>query len=402
MKNLLKTILFLIFIVACLLIYQKYNQINDEKFLNGIKSHYNTYVITEKLSNLYNENKEVIGKVGNNVNLELVQTEITKDTKYFKIKDLNYYIDYRAVKPSIEFINDTRYKKYIVFNENVVTNEITNFYNDLGLDYTINSSLSLPIIIKDNDKYYVEYNNQLLYVNKDDVEEIIEVDNTIEATRKDIRTLAYHFVFKEGDECTNDYICHPEDQFISHMKYLSENKYFTLTMKELELFLDNKIRIPQKSIAITLDDGHLAKNAIEILDKYQINATYFLVTSWIDINEFKTNYVEFASHTDNMHNNYKCPGGNQGGQILCEDREVIIQDLKISREKLNNTEVFCFPFYDYNDYSINILKEVGFKMAFIGASNTEGLANHLTDKFKIPRMTLSAYTTMEDFISLLK
>ena len=39
------------------------------------------------------------------------------------------------------------------------------------------------------------------------------------------------------------------------MKYLHENDYLTLTLEEVEMFLDKKIRIPMKTVAVTLDDG---------------------------------------------------------------------------------------------------------------------------------------------------
>ena len=43
---------------------------------------------------------------------------------------------------------------------------------------SLKEEFSLPIIIKDTDKYGVEYNNRLLYVNKDDIKEIIDNHNT--------------------------------------------------------------------------------------------------------------------------------------------------------------------------------------------------------------------------------
>ena len=113
----------------------------------------------------------------------------------------------------------------------------------------------------------MEIFNQLLYVKKEDVEKVVENSNTVEKTRDNIRTLAYHFVYKDGEECTNSLICHPEEQFISHMKYLNENDYFTLTMNDLNLFLDGKIQIPEKSVVITLDDVYLAPNAIKVLEE---------------------------------------------------------------------------------------------------------------------------------------
>ncbi len=44
---------------------------------------------------------------------------------------------------------DNRYKNYIVFNENIVTNDSTSFYDENdNLLYTFNKSYDLPIIIK--------------------------------------------------------------------------------------------------------------------------------------------------------------------------------------------------------------------------------------------------------------
>lgn len=409
MKKIGVFLIFMLFLFSCIYIYDSYkNDIREEKInkIEDIKKYHNEYVITDNVSkiyelvdNVYNE----IGTINSNVELKLSDIVIDENTKYFHVENLDYYIAYSDVKP-IESLSEVsnHYKNYVVFNENIVTKEVTNFYNENGLVYTINQSFNLPIIIKDDDCYYVEIYDEFLYVKKEDVEKVVENSNTNVETRDDIRTFAYHFVYKPGDNCTNSYICHPEEQFISHMKYLNENDYFTLTMNDLKLFLEGKIRIPKKSTVITFDDGHLAKNAIEIMEQYQINGTYFVVSSWVNIDDLQSDYVELHSHTNNMHNAYKCPGGQQGGQILCENRDLIVADLKESREKLNGAIAFAYPFYDYNDYVISILKEVGFELAFIGADTTFGYANQNTDLLKIPRLTLSSQTTMDEFISYLK
>lgn len=407
MKKLL--VLFVLFMTASMLIHNSYKEdIKNKKndMIDDIKIHYNQYVKTNKDSKLYeflNGEYKEIGTVKQNVELMLSEMTIDENTKYFHIEKLNYYIDYSSVNPIHEITKNSKsYKNYIVFNENIITKEITNFYDETGHLYTINKSFNLPIIIKEDDSYYVEYLDKLVYVKKEDIEKIVENNNTSEKTRNNIRTLAYHFIYKEGDECTNSYICHPESQFISHMKYINEHNYFTLTMNDLKLFLQGKIQIPEKSIVITLDDAHLAKNAIDIMNEYKVNGTYFLVTSWADIEQLKSEYVELHSHTNNMHNAYRCPGGKQGSQILCEEKSKIIEDLNISREKLNNPIAFAYPFYDYNDYVISILKEVGFEMAFVDEAYVFGLADKNTDLYKIPRLTILSTTTMDQFINYLK
>lgn len=407
---------FLYFIIIAVLLFGSYFWYVDNrqniKIEEDIYSHYNKYVKTNKDAKLYefsNNNYFEIGLITENNELELEEIlEYNDDNIYFKILNLDYYIKYTDVE-KIEKLskNNSHYKNYVLFNENIITNDETNFYNADGLVYKIKKNFDLPIIIKDDDKYYVEYNNRLLYVKKEEIKYIEKRENTTLKTKESIRPFAYHFVYKENDECTNDYICHPYSQFDEHIKYLSDNDYFSLNCNDLMLFLEGKIRIPEKSVMITLDDGHLAKNAIEILDKYQIRATYFVITSWYDPTTLESEYVELQSHTHNMHNNYKCNGGNQGGQLLCEKEDLILNDINVSIEKLNNAFAIAYPFYDYNQRLIDILKNTNIKMGFIGVENmaginTNGIAYPGINLYEIPRLTLSAYTTLDEFISYLK
>ncbi|MDD2391958.1 MAG: hypothetical protein PHU94_03380, partial [Bacilli bacterium] len=99
------------------------------KTIETIKSHYNKYVETNKESIIYDDYNQKVGKIGANVQIDLEDIEIDENTKYFKISNLNYNIKYEDVKPSVDAIIDTRYKKYVVFNENIVTKDVTNFYN---------------------------------------------------------------------------------------------------------------------------------------------------------------------------------------------------------------------------------------------------------------------------------
>ena len=145
----------------------------------------------------------------------------------------------------------------------------------------------------------------------------------------------------------------------------------------------------------------MAERGIEVLDKYQLNATVFLITSSYKKEDYLNSpYIEFHSHGDNLHNQGICPGG-QGGAIKCQSREILLEDLAKSREKLNNTTVFCYPFYEYNDYSISVLKEAGFTMAFAG--NIKG--GYVTvgmDKMQIPRYTITRGESVNSLARVIK
>ena len=130
--------------------------------------------------------------------------------------------------------------------------------------------------------------------------------------------------------------------------------------------------------------------------------TYFIITGRYEVPKVETTYMNLESHTDNMHNNWKCPGGNQGGQLLCEDENKILQDLKLSQEKLGGSTAFAYPFFDFNDRAIKLLKEAGFTMAFIGQYDSDGYSTQKTDKMKLRRKTIFATDTLNTFISYLK
>lgn len=367
-----------------------------------IEKHYNEFVKTNKEAILYNEKEEEIGKIGKDVELTLNNINIDKNTKYFSIKDLEgYYIKYEDVDKIDKLTDiDQRYKEYIPFNQNIVTNDTTNFYDENdNLIYSLKKELSLPIIIKEDDKYGVEYNNRLLYVKTEDVKEVVDNHNTDKTNSTGVAVLNYHAFYDENDaearaNC-NTSICHSRKQFKSQLDLIKEKGMLTLKMKEVEMYIDGKIRLP-KSVLITIDDGGRTKDGIDLLTEYKMYATIFLVTAWFDPKDYyKTEYIELHSHSDHMHETGDCPTG-QGGGIQCLDEKTIQEDLKKSREKLNNTTYFCYPFYEYNEYSIKMLKEAGFTMAFIGESTrSDNLVHVGSDKFRLRRFVIADITTIE-------
>lgn len=375
--------------------------------LEDIKNHYNKFVKSNLETDLYIlENSEYIkaGKIGSDVELTLKDIDITSDTDYFLIDNFaeEYYIKYDSVEPITELsiVND-RYKSYIPFNQNIVTKGKTVFYKDDNLVYEFNNSINLPIIMKDGNKIYVEYQNQLLYVLDTEIDSITENVNSDKEKATEIATIVYHFIYNPEIEECNQIICHPIEQVQSHIDYLKSENYFTPTMKEFEMFIDGKIQLPKNSVVITVDDGWFGDNARDIFTSNHINATIFLITSAYGANYYKTDYLETHSHGDDLHTQGVCPTG-QGGAIQCVNRESLLEDLRLSREKTYNSTVFCYPFYEYNDYSIGILKEAGFTMAFGGTYAGGNLKMPVGgDKYQIPRFTLSNTTTINDLKEIL-
>ena len=358
--------------------------IKDEDILIKIKSNYGSAVKTTKDTKLYiNDNGKYkdVGNINKDNILELESIDnINLDNKYFKLLANDYYVSYKDVEPTDESINK-RYLNYIEFPIEVTTKESVVYYDEnFNEVFTINIPTTSKVIVNLNDYYGISLLSRLVYVKKEDISNIVEVDSS-EEIAESIPAILYHFIYLEGDTNCNDIICHSEEQIDSHFKFIADNNVFTLNTSEVLSFIKGEINLPKKSILITIDDGARAENFIPFLEKYGLNATLFLVSSWYPVSKFSSPYLEIASHTHNMHTTGVCPTG-QGGGINCLPESEILNDLKLSRETLNNTKAFCFPFYEYSDYSINLVKEAGFEMAFIGGSTKikKGI-----DPYKIPR-----------------
>ena len=87
---------------------------------------------------------------------------------------------------------------------------------------------------------------------------------------------------------------------------------------------------------------------------------------------------------------------------MCQENEnTILKDLALSQEKLGGKDkvfAFAYPFYDYNDRAIKLLKKQGFRLGFIGLGGTDGYTTQGTDKMKIRRRTVWGNHSLNDFI----
>lgn len=383
---------------------------NNQERKENILSHYSSNILVEKNTKLYikeNNNYTVAGLVTSPQVLKLKPLKITTNTIYFPLETMQgYYINYNDAKQTTQkLINEeTRYKNYIPFNETAVIKENTTYYDEDIPLYKLKKSYKLQIIKKENNAYYVELNNKLLKILKEDVKEVIKENNQNIPIASKVRVIAFHSFYDENEEsekwCRNS-ICHNIKDFEEQIKYLKDNNYFTLTTNELEHFIDGNINLPLNSVMITIDDGLMVDRAIKVLDNNKLNATIFLITSSYKPEDYTpSKYIEFHSHGHNLHTQYVCPNG-QGGAIKCLDKDILLNDLKQSSTVLRGSKIFCYPFYEYNNYSISILKEAGYKMAFAGYIN-DGYAKVGTDKFQIPRYTITSDITLNKFSQIIK
>jgi len=519
----------------------------DKKVQEDIRKHFGKYVVTATKTRLFDANLNGVGYVSKDFNLG-IEKRMDSKSKYFKIKNTNYYVYYKDLQVIKDYVQDRRNDDLLVFNKNVSTNKKVLLYDEGKLVLELDKGINLPIEFKEKDNYVVYYMDKLLEVKKgQDIKEV-DTNNTKEADAKyvsvihfenisekcndyncvtveavkgyinsfkeagyhfinmteyedylvgDVRlkekalllttsnsndfvnginselncsieivngdsslkfnscnkkstlesdknnleryqiksystkenvlkmalgeevtekepvkvvqntdsgpsipVLNYHFFYDPdlGESC-NEGICLTVQKFREHLEYLKNNGFKTLTMEEFTKWMYNEIELPEKSVLITIDDGamgtgkHNGNKLIPLLEEYKMHATLFLITGWWDISNYVSPYLDIQSHTFDMHQYGTCGKG----QLNCQPYEEVRADLQKSIDIIGNKNSFCFPFYSYSDRSLQAIKDVGFKIAFVGGSRK---ANRNNNKYLIPRYPIHNNITMERFKSM--
>ena len=184
------------------------------------------------------------------------------------------------------------------------------------------------------------------------------------------------------------------DEFDREMKYLKRHHYKTLTLKDVDCYMNHKCDLPRKSVLITFDDGW--KNAYElafpILKKYNFNAVVFYIgfnndnhdPNFISKNELdmigkEYPNIEIASHT---YDNHYSESYKKSSNELNEDFRAM--------NDVVNTKYFAYPYGRYSDNYIEVLKDNNYKLAFsFGGKIKHGKFSNKDNKYLIPRLNLS-------------
>ena len=200
--------------------------------------------------------------------------------------------------------------------------------------------------------------------------------------------LTYH---RFAESCSSP-LCMPTETFELQMRYLKENGYHVITAEDLVAFLEYRRGIPQKSVLITMDDGYRSvyKIAYPILNKYGFKATLFIYTSfvgvskmaitWAQLKEMQTNGFTIGSHTI-YHSDLTSPkAGESEQEQIARLREELNGSKKIIDRKLGQDTYFlAYPFGYYDQRSIQMAKEAGYKLAMsVKRGGNPFFANPLT------------------------
>jgi peptidoglycan/xylan/chitin deacetylase (PgdA/CDA1 family) len=203
-----------------------------------------------------------------------------------------------------------------------------------------------------------------------------------------IPILTYH---RFAEDC-NSPLCMPTKTFELQMRYLKENGYHVITAQELLSFLEYRQGLPQKSVLITMDDGYRSVYdiAYPILNKYEFSATLFIYTSfvgvskmaitWNQLKEMQAQGFTIGSHTIYHSDLTKPKDGETEQEYILRVKEELHGSKKIVDKKLGQDTYFlAYPFGYYDQQSIQMAREAGYKMAMsVKRGGNPFFANPLT------------------------
>ncbi|MHB0937985.1 MAG: polysaccharide deacetylase family protein [Armatimonadota bacterium] len=186
--------------------------------------------------------------------------------------------------------------------------------------------------------------------------------------------------------------------FDEQIRYLVENGFAILSVKEVESALREGRPLPEKAVALTMDDGYRDNFtcAFPILRKYNVPATVFLVTavvgderhlSWDDARVMQARACGFQSHTVHHYDLTTLPTDQLDSELRGSKQMI--------EEKLNSpvTQI-AYPSGSYNRQVTEQARQAGYN---IGWKKGGGPVTPGDDPFMLPRIRVHGRTEMKDF-----
>jgi len=223
-------------------------------------------------------------------------------------------------------------------------------------------------------------------------------ESTLVNDNRGVPVLYYHSVRESAD---NEVTIAPE-MLKTQLKYIKDEGYVTLTLRELKEYLLNNSPIPNKSIVLTFDDGYMDNyhSAFPILKDFNMVATIFCITSNLDgtyylskdaITEMSNYGIDIQSHTVNHPHLDKMNYDEQ------------LTELKQSKKTLESiigkkVDSIAYPFGAFNDDSINAAKAAGYTLGF---TTKRGLSDRDDNPLELDRIYISSKYDMNTFKEIL-
>ncbi|MDH5217148.1 MAG: polysaccharide deacetylase family protein [Gammaproteobacteria bacterium] len=234
--------------------------------------------------------------------------------------------------------------------------------------------------------------------------------NSIGISNKGIQSVPILCYHRFGDN--HGKMSVPTALFRKQMKFLHDNNYRVISLKDAIGFFNGKTSIPKRSVVITIDDGYRSNysEAFPIFKEFNFPATIFLYSDFLGARDaltskqIKTMYnsglIDFQPHSK-THPNLAIRKENESINAYLDRLDDEINTPKRRIQNIIDTEIFSFayPFGDTNDIVINKLKSKNFAIA---ATVQPGSNTAYSSQYMLRRTMIFGDHTEEEFIAALE
>jgi peptidoglycan/xylan/chitin deacetylase (PgdA/CDA1 family) len=216
--------------------------------------------------------------------------------------------------------------------------------------------------------------------------------------------LMYHHIADlplDATELQTTWTVSPKN-FDAQMQYLARNGFRTISMAQLVAHLKHRQPLPAKPIVISFDDGWQEQytTAFPILTKYGLSGTFFVYTrpldhtefmTWAQLQELVAAGMDIQSHSI-THPHLRALAPDAAFKEIAESKAIL-------EKRLGKPVIaFCYPFGEYNQAIIEMVKRAGYESAVTLASGYRQRADEL---YTLRRIRVSYRDTLDDFIKRL-
>jgi peptidoglycan/xylan/chitin deacetylase (PgdA/CDA1 family) len=257
-----------------------------------------------------------------------------------------------------------------------------------------------------NIKYFFIFKSIFVFLFLTICQNILSSPSIVWAQEPIIPILTYHnFTEDEGSSYNINIV-----EFEKQMDYLATYNYSVISLTELIKGLKGG-QLPPKPIVITIDDGYKSTYtlAYPVLKKYNLPATLFIYTNfieknngsltWKEIREMTKNNIEIGSHTLSHCNLLKYKKNENYETYLARIRREIFLSKEILESKIQGkVKFFAYP---YGAYSSTI-KDLAIQAGYEGILNVNSMNNILNaDPFSLNRQIIFGQSSFNSFIRIL-
>jgi poly-beta-1,6-N-acetyl-D-glucosamine N-deacetylase len=207
--------------------------------------------------------------------------------------------------------------------------------------------------------------------------------------------LQYHHV---SEHTPNSTTISPA-QFRLHLQTIKQLGYTVVPLTELIEPLKQHQRLPDKTLAITFDDGYqdVLTHAVPILQEFDMPFTIFInpalisastsqYLSWPQLKQLAQQGVLIANHGYDHHSVIRKANALDDSTWLALQKTLLLQAEQIIQQQLAQTwRYFAYPYGEFEPKMQNLLSELG----FVGFSQQSGAMNIGADLTAIPRFPMS-------------